>query len=92
VDVVDPDLPQDLIGLDCAGKTAEGLVEKANVLVQDSQEFREGRTSGFPAVMEHGIPGAGIPLPALDITVISNAGKTHKHPYLQPFLEQPGDA
>jgi len=66
-----------LIGLDCARETAEGLVKQANVLVQDSQEFREGRTSGFPAVMDHGIP---------------NAGNTNKRPYLQLFLEQPGPA
>ena len=52
-------------------------MKQANVLVQDSQEFREGRTSGFPAVMDHGIP---------------NAGNTNKRPYLQLFLEQPGPA
>jgi len=56
VDVVDLDLPQDLVRLHGAREAAQCLVEQAPVLVENPEELREGRTARFPAIVEHGIP------------------------------------
>jgi hypothetical protein len=54
VNVVDPDLAQDVVGLDSARQAAEVGVEELDLLVEAGQNLlEEGAPSGFPTIVGH---------------------------------------